>query len=101
LGHAQKYGGVKAVNGIWNLPLLLVGEIRRICCFAYFAINKHQRTPKAIKNGQSREAGNIGTQDTRHKTKTNKTKSQHDMCSTPPHASKRKQVTRPSTNNRR
>ena len=35
----------------------------------------------AIKNGQSRENGNIGY--TRKKTKTNKTKTKHNMCWTP------------------
>ena len=38
-------------------------------------------TDEEIKNEQSRETGNIGY--TRHKTKTSKTKSQHNMCWTP------------------
>jgi len=42
----------------------------------------------AIKKGQSRETGNIGY--TTHKTKTNKTKTQHKMHWTPLYASKSK-----------
>ena len=36
-----------------------------------------EKTEGAIKNGQSRETGNIGY--ARHRTKTNKTNSQHNM----------------------
>ena len=45
----------------------------------------------AIKNGQSRETDNIGY--TRHKTKKNKTKTEHmNMCWTPLCANKHKKV---------
>jgi len=43
-----------------------------------------EKTEVAIKNWQSRETGNIGY--TRHKTKTNKTKTQHNICWTPLYA---------------
>jgi len=42
----------------------------------------------AITNGQSRETGNIGY--TNHKTKTNKTKTQHNMCWIPLFTNKHK-----------
>ena len=37
-----------------------------------------ENTEGALKNGQSRETGNIGY--TIHRTKTNKVKTQHNMC---------------------
>ena len=48
----------------------------------------NENTEEAIKNGQSGETGNIGY--TRHKANTNKTKTQHNMCWTPPYANKHK-----------
>jgi len=36
-----------------------------------------RETEEVIKNGQSRDTGNIGY--TRHRTKTNKTKTQHNL----------------------
>ena len=50
----------------------------------YTVINRCQKafnnTEGTIKNGQSRETGNIGQ--TVHKTKTNKIKTKHNMCYT-------------------
>ena len=60
-----------------------------IICFAnnnngivdnHFEINIREYR-RVIINGKSRETGNIGY--TRHKTKTNKTKTQHNMWCTP------------------
>jgi hypothetical protein len=47
-----------------------------------------ENTAGAIKNGQSRENANI--EYTRHKTKTNKTKTQHCMSWTPLYENKHK-----------
>jgi hypothetical protein len=49
-------------------------------------IGSLENTDGAIKNGQSRETGNIGN--TRRRI--NKTKTQHNMCWTPPRANKYK-----------
>jgi hypothetical protein len=57
-----------------------------VVLFCLSSINEN--TEGAIKNGQSRETGNIGY--TRHKVKTNKTKPQHNMCWTPPYVNKHK-----------
>ena len=47
-----------------------------------------EKTEGVIKNGQSRETGNIAY--TRHKTNTNKIKTQHNMCWPPLYANKHK-----------
>jgi hypothetical protein len=47
-----------------------------------------EKTEGAIKNGQSRETGEIGY--TKHKTKTIKQKTQHNMCLTPPYTNNHK-----------
>ena len=63
-------------------------------------LNKHRRTctEGEIKNGQSRETGNI--EHTRHKTKTNKRTTQYVLDTTIPNKHKEhKQDMSPPTNN--
>jgi hypothetical protein len=73
-------------SNVWEKcqPLRITGAIQIELCNV---INVRE-CRRGNQNGKSKETGNIGY--TRHKTKTNKIKTQHNMCWTPLCANKHK-----------
>ena len=69
-----------------------MNEERRGFGFYTLKINVRENG-RAIKNGQSRDTGNI--EYTKHKTRTNKQETQHNTCWTPPYTRRREKKRNP------